>query len=48
VENDLFSYTLDAKSGRGKMWQILGDEMPLIIEELNEALPGITLKGCND
>jgi hypothetical protein len=30
--------TIDAKGGRGKMWQLFGDEMETIINELNEAL----------
>jgi type I restriction enzyme R subunit len=30
--------TFDAKGGRGKMWQLFGDEMETIINELNEVL----------
>lgn len=39
VEADDLDYTpFDAKGGRGKMWQLFGDEMETIINELNEAL----------
>ncbi len=39
VETDDLDYTpFDAKGGRGKMWQLFGDEMETIINELNEAL----------
>jgi len=39
VEADDLDYTpFDAKGGRGKMWQLFGDEMGTIINELNEAL----------
>ena len=39
VEADDLDYTpFDAKGGRGKMWQLFGDEMQEIIDELNEAL----------
>ncbi|RJP62722.1 MAG: DEAD/DEAH box helicase [Ignavibacteriales bacterium] len=39
VETDDLDYTpFDAKGGRGKMWQLFGDEMETIISELNEAL----------
>lgn len=39
VEADDLDYTpFDAKSWRGKMWQLFGDEMVTIINELNEAL----------
>lgn len=38
-ETDDLDYTpFDAKGGRGKMWQLFGDEMETIINELNEAL----------
>lgn len=35
---DLDYTPFDAKGGRGKMWQLFGDEMETIINELNEAL----------
>lgn len=39
IEMDDLDYTpFDAKGGRGKMWQLFGDEMETIINELNEAL----------
>lgn len=39
VEIDDLDYTpFDAKGGRGKMWQLFGEEMEIIIDELNEAL----------
>jgi type I restriction enzyme, R subunit len=39
IEPDDLDYTpFDAKGGRGKMWQLFGDEMENIINELNEAL----------
>lgn len=39
IETDDLDYTpFDAKGGRGKMWQLFGDEMETIINELNEAL----------
>lgn len=39
VEAEDLDYTpFDAKGGRGKMWQLFGDEMETIINELNEAL----------
>ena len=39
VDMDDLDYTpFDAKGGRGKMWQLFGDEMETIINELNEAL----------
>lgn len=39
IETDDLDYTpFDAKGGRGKMWQLFGDEMEAIINELNEAL----------
>ncbi|PLW79937.1 restriction endonuclease subunit R [Candidatus Woesearchaeota archaeon] len=39
VEIDDLDYTpFDAQGGRGKMWQLFGDEMNKIIDELNEAL----------
>ncbi len=39
VETDDLDYTpFDAKGGRGRMWQLFGDEMEPIIHELNEAL----------
>ncbi|NLJ06699.1 MAG: DEAD/DEAH box helicase family protein [Sphingobacteriales bacterium] len=39
VDMDDLDYTpFDAKGGRGKMWQLFGDEMENIIYELNEAL----------
>lgn len=39
IEADDLDYTpFDAKGGRGKMWQLFGDEMETIINELNEAL----------
>jgi type I restriction enzyme R subunit len=39
VEIDDLDYTpFDAQGGRGRMWQLFGDEMNKIIDELNEAL----------
>lgn len=39
VEIDIMDYTpFDAQGGRGKMWQLFGDDMNKIIDELNEAL----------
>lgn len=39
VEIDDLDYTpFDAQGGRGKMWQLFGEEMNNIIDELNEAL----------
>jgi len=39
VEIDDLDYTpFDAQGGRGKMWQLFGEEMNKIIDELNEAL----------
>lgn len=39
VDMDDLDYTpFDAKGGRGKMWQLFGDEVETIINELNEAL----------
>jgi len=39
VEADDLDYTpFDAKGGRGRMWQLFGDEMEMIIDEMNEAL----------
>ncbi len=39
VEIDDLDYTpFDAQGGRGKMWQLFGDDMNKIIDELNEAL----------
>lgn len=39
IEADDLDYTpFDAKGGRGKMWQLFGEEMDEIIQELNEAL----------
>ena len=39
IELDDLDYTpFDSKGGRGKMWQLFGDEMGNIIEELNEVL----------
>lgn len=39
LEVDDLDYTpFDAKGGRGKMWQLFGNEMETIINELNEAL----------
>jgi len=39
VEIDDLDYTpFDAQGGRGKMWQLFGEEMETIIDELNEAL----------
>jgi type I restriction enzyme, R subunit len=36
--NDFDYSPFDAQGGRGKMWQLFGDDMNRIIEELNEAL----------
>ena len=39
VEIDDLDYTpFDAQGGRGRMWQLFGDEMNKIIDELNEVL----------
>ncbi len=39
VDTDDLDYTpFDAKGGKGKMWQLFGDELETIIKELNEAL----------
>lgn len=39
VDMDDLDYTpFDAKGGRGRMWQLFGDKMETIIDELNEAL----------
>lgn len=39
VDIDDLDYTpFDAKGGRGKMWQLFGDAMNTILDELNEAL----------
>lgn len=39
IEVDDLDYTpFDAKGGRGKMWQLFGEEMEEIIRELNEVL----------
>jgi type I restriction enzyme, R subunit len=39
VDIDDLDYTpFDAKGGRGKMWQLFGESMNVIIDELNEAL----------
>jgi type I restriction enzyme R subunit len=39
IEADDLDYTpFDAKGGRGRMWQLFGEEMNRIIDELNEAL----------
>jgi type I restriction enzyme R subunit len=39
VDTDDLDYTpFDAKGGKGKMWQLFGEEMEIIINELNEAL----------
>ena len=39
VDTDDLDYTpFDAKGGKGKMWQLFGDEIETIINELNEAL----------
>jgi type I restriction enzyme, R subunit len=39
IEIDDLDYTpFDAKGGRGKMWELFGDEMETIINELNEVL----------
>lgn len=39
MDIDDLDYTpFDARGGRGKAWQLFGDETPKIIEELNEAL----------
>lgn len=39
LEVDDLGYTpFDAQGGRGKMWQLFGEEMNKIIDELNEAL----------
>jgi type I restriction enzyme R subunit len=36
--NDLDYTPFDAQGGKGKMWQLFGDEMNTIIDEMNEAL----------
>jgi len=39
VDSDDLDYTpFDAQGGKGKMWQLFGDEMNSIIDEMNEAL----------
>jgi len=39
IENDDLDYTpFDARGGKGKMWQLFGENMNEIIDELNEAL----------
>jgi len=39
IDKDDLDYTpFDAQGGRGKMWQLFGDQMIKIINELNEAL----------
>jgi len=39
IEVDDLDYTpFDAQGGRGKMWQLFGEEMEIIIDEMNEAL----------
>ena len=39
VDIEDLDYTpFDAKGGRGKMWQLFGDSMETILNELNEAL----------
>jgi len=39
VDSDDLDYTpFDAQGGKGKMWQLFGDEMNDILDELNEAL----------
>ena len=39
LNTDDLDYTpFDALGGRGKMWQLFGNDMEIIIEELNEAL----------
>ncbi|HQL70772.1 MAG TPA: type I restriction-modification enzyme R subunit C-terminal domain-containing protein, partial [Bacteroidales bacterium] len=35
---DLDYTPFDASGGRGRMWQLFGDSMETILEELNEAL----------
>ena len=41
IEIDDLDYTpFDSKGGRGKMWQLFGENMNGIIDELNEALAG--------
>ncbi|HEV7350957.1 DEAD/DEAH box helicase family protein [Telluribacter sp.] len=38
VDTDDLDYTpFDAKGGRGRMWQLFGEDMEMIINELNEA-----------
>jgi type I restriction enzyme R subunit len=36
--DDLYYTPFDAKGGKGKMWQLFGEDMNTIINELNEAL----------
>ena len=36
--DDLDYTPFDAKGGRGKMWQLFGESMNTILDELNEAL----------
>ena len=36
--DDLEYAPFDAQGGLGKMWQLFGDDMDTIIEEINEAL----------
>ncbi|RMG78911.1 MAG: hypothetical protein D6712_20505, partial [Chloroflexi bacterium] len=39
IDPDDLDYTpFDARGGRGRMWQLFGDDMEKIIEEMNEAL----------
>ena len=39
IEVDDLDYTpFDAKGGRGRMWQLFGEQMEEVINELNEAL----------
>ena len=39
VDTDDLDYTpFDAQGGRGRMWQLFGEDMEMIINELNEAL----------
>ena len=39
VELDDLDYTpFDARGGRGRMWQLFGDQTNALFEELNEAL----------
>ena len=39
IEKEDFDYSpFDAQGGQGKMWQLFGEHMDSIIEELNEGL----------